>query len=215
MTTIPGINCKTLSCVREAMEIIKTLPASWVQVDISDGIFTPARTFNDPKGFKDLCRELRFSNNIEVHLMVKNPENYLSDWLSVGIKRVIIHTEAVRDENELESYKRKCEKNGAELGLALNPDTTVEEKKNLLKRVSFIQILAVPPGFSGQRELDVGDKVSFLRETFPRVTIEMDGGVNEETGKISKKKGADILVSVSYILKSKSPQNAYQTLRAI
>jgi len=215
MTIIPGINCETEVCIKETLLKLKELPNEWVQIDISDGKFTPAHTFHDTEKFNEFCDEINFSKKIEVHLMVEHPDDYISGWLSVGVKRVIIHGESVHKKAELMEYKKKCESFGAELGIALNPDTKIEDKEDLLMDVNFVQVLAVHPGFSEQKQLDMSEKIRLLRERFPHVTIEVDGGVNEITASVLKSLGVDIVVSVSYILEGKDPLKQYQTLANI
>ena len=110
----------------------------------------------------------------------------------------------------------KIDNFGAELGIAINPETPPETLKPYLKAVHFIQLLAVKPGPSGQK-LDeaVLNKIKFVKSENPEAQIEIDGGINPETAKLAKYAGADILASASYIWRSPDPKKAYETLKEI
>jgi len=216
MITIPAINCDTPSCVEEALKKISALSAEWIQIDISDGVFTSARAYNDPKKFKELLDRLRITKNIEVHLMVQNPRAYMSEWLSIGAKRIIAHIESIKDENDFNELSLQCEMSGAEIGLAICPETNIEGILDILKKSRFLQVLAVRPGFSGQKiESYIFEKIRVLRKHFPYVMIEIDGGINDITAPLAKSAGANSIVSASYILNGKNPKINYEKLASV
>ena len=114
----------------------------------------------------------------------------------------------------------------AEIGLAVNPDMSVEkvipyisanqQKIGVNQRIKFIQILAVDPGASGQEfQPLVLNKVKFLKKNYPDVIIEVDGGINLETAKLCKEAGADILAAATYIFDSPDPKEAYKVLSSL
>lgn len=228
MEIIPAINCPDSKCVREKLSFINSqLPdVNWVHIDIADGKFTSIQTWNKPEEFVRFL-EIEFSNsnfetnikrqnplNIEVHLMVNNPEQYADQWLRAGAKRIIAHLETLRNkDNELSKILEKCSAYDAEMMLALNPETPVEEIFPYLDSLLFAHFLAVKPGPSGQQfDGRVLEKIKVLRERLPDIQIEVDGGMNPETAKKVKEAGADIIVSASYIFNSKNPQKNYQDL---
>ena len=208
---IPSINCPNFS--EAAKQIEKTegfLPSdSWIHVDVSDGKFTKHISWGNPGEYSSLNVEL----NLEVHLMVQEPESVMEAWLAAGAKRIIVQLETVKNPTFIMEV---CKKHGAEAMISFDPSTSVEEGLIYLKKFNFLQVLAVLPGPSGQefRE-DSLDKVKFLRERVPTATIEVDGGINESTGKLSKEAGADILVAGHYIFGSPDPKGAYKKLNEI
>ncbi len=228
MLIIPAINCPDFNCVKEMLQkAAEFLPEdSWVQLDIADGKFAPHKTWNNPK---DL---IKLKTNLEVHLMVEKPEAVIDDWTKTGAKRIIIHLESINSAGSINRSKifedilDKCRNSNVELGLAINPETSVENlipyismnqsEIRINQRVKFVQILAVDPGASGQKfQLRVLDKIKFLKKNYPSVIIEIDGGMNLETAKLCKEAGANILVAGSYIWDNANPQRAFKELRAI
>jgi len=212
MQIIPAVNETSFDEVKKKIQRAQEFGALWVHLDVADGKFTPNRLWNNPK---DLITnyQLPITNfNIEVHLMVENPDEVISEWLEAGVKRVIVHVEVVRDVKKL---KEICDKMGAELMLAAKPDTSVKQLSDHDYIKNFL-ILAVDPGISGQTfKEDQLEKIKTLRVKRPDATIEVDGGVNTETASAIKAAGADILVSASYIWKSENPKEVYQSLATL
>ena len=209
---IPTINCGDFACIAEKFKKSVEFGAEWVQIDIADGVFTLHKTWNNPEEFKILNFKLKI--NAEIHLMVENPLDVINEWIEAGAKRIIIHLEAIKSE-KLKSYLGDCE-----IGIALNPKTSIENLIPYLATIDsskkFVQILAVEPGLSGQKfQPQVLDKIKFLKKNYPDVIIEVDGGINLETSKMCKEAGADILVAGSYIWDSKDLKIAFKELAEI
>ena len=116
MIVIPTINCKDFKCVRAKLKkAVKFLSkGSWIQIDISDGKFTRAKTWNNPRELSKL-QPTTDNLNIEIHLMTENPEMVVSEWLKAGAKRVIVHVEAI-DGLKLKNLKTEILKN--KIGIA-------------------------------------------------------------------------------------------------
>lgn len=214
MLTIPAVNCEDFPCVKEKLERIRTIGAEWVHFDISDGRFTDALSWNDPAVLKK--ESLTQGLKIEVHLMVKEPEDYLGEWMGIA-ERIIMHTEAIRDFEELLNIHL----GRYELGLALSPKTNINDIFPYLNSerssVKFIQLLAVPPGFSGQKfDERILEKIKILREKFgDDIKIEVDGGISPETARLARDAGADIIVSSSYLWESEDAKKAFETLKMV
>ncbi|MCX6788702.1 MAG: hypothetical protein WCO21_03120 [bacterium] len=212
MEAIPAINCSTKECVQEKFTEIRGLGAVWAHVDITDGNFSSTVTCND-------VNEYKYSRLfLEIHLMVKNPELIIDEWLSIGAKRIIVHVESFigRDDEVIREISTKCKKNGAELMLSENPDTAVEELFAHAGAVDSFQLLAVNPGPSGQGfdEGTIG-KIKKLREKMPNSLIEVDGGITPDIAMRAMHAGADVVVSASYIFGSKDPQAAFNALKIL
>lgn len=212
MEVIPAINCSDSKCVSERLEKVREFDSEWVHIDIADGKFAPVTTWNNPEELNSQLTTYNLQLNIEVHLMVEKPEEFVDEWLKIGAKRIIVHLEAINT-NRLAKILEKCAEYDAESMLAINPETLVEEIFPYLDSLLFVQFLAVKPGFSDQKfDKAVLEKIKVLRERVPDIVIEVDGGINPETARMVKEAGADILVSASYIFNNPEPYKAYQDL---
>lgn len=188
--------------------------AEWLHIDVSDGQFTPHTSWGNPEDLKTLVasgQSLMANVKFEVHLMVANPEATVDAWLRTGVvKRIVVHLEAMTDSVYL---LEKCKKYGAEAVLAINPGTEAERLLAHAGDFKYMQVLAVPPGPSGQKfDAKMPEKVRWIRKNIPDAIIEVDGGVNLEAAKIYKEAGADILVSGSFIADSSDPAQSYVDL---
>lgn len=208
MEIIPAINCGNFECIKEKLE--KTAEfAGRVQIDIADGKFTQHKTWNKPGELRRLrTKDYGLKTNLEIHLMVENPLAVIDDWAKAGAKRIIIHLEAITN-NQLPITNY-------ELGLALNPETPVEKSLPYLNKIKSVLLLAVNPGASGQKfQPQVLEKIKTLKAERPDVIIEIDGGINLETAELCKKAGADIVAVGSYIFENPNPRTAYERLAAL
>lgn len=216
MNVIPAINCLERDEVSRKLRQIKTfLPSGgWVHLDVSDAHFTFRRSWGDPKEWPEIVKRSPLQDFfLEVHLIVEEPEQVTEAWLQAGAKRLIVHLEAVENAAFILT---KCEEAAASAMLALNPETSAERLHPYLGVWHAFQILAVNPGFSGQKFLPVVlPKIKFLRQEMPRATIEVDGGINLETAIAVKAAGADTVVSNSYIFDSPDPVLAFHELQGI
>ncbi|MBI3588956.1 MAG: hypothetical protein HY093_00880 [Candidatus Liptonbacteria bacterium] len=200
---------------------------TWLHVDVADAKFTYNKSWGNPEELKKLLiSHPKFNFNIEVHLMVEEPEEVVKQWVDAPIKRVIVHLEAILDQryrkkkmegtHVIESIIKRCASRGIEVMLSSNPETKLEDFKEYLDYFSQFQVLAVKPGLAGQKFLPVAlQKIKFLRQEFPNATIEVDGGIGLETGRLAKEAGADVLVAASYIFDNSDPKRAYEELLEI
>lgn len=216
MVVIPAVNAVSFDDARE--KILKAAEFSdWIHIDVVDGKFAPNKIWGNPEDLL-LLKSYFLNLNLEVHLMVINPEEVIEAWLKTGlVKRIVVHLESL---NDAESTINKCKEYGAEAMLAITPDTILEKlspaKFFALSFFNSFQVLAVKPGFAGQKfERSSLDKIKFLIELAPGATIEVDGGINAETAKLVKEAGADIVVSASYIFNAPNPRKAYEELKSV
>ncbi len=213
MDIIPSINCPGLSAVHHKLHVLESFlkPGDWIHIDVEDGQFTFAKTWGDPTEFANM----RLPYKTEVHLMVRNPEKNTQDWLSAGANRLILHTEAL-DTAKFIKISEIAKRYHAEIMIATNPETHKAEYRPYFNAVHHFQVLSVHPGPAGQQFLPLTmDKVKYLKEKAPHAKIEVDGGIDVETGKIAKKAGADILVSANFVLSAKHPPLAYKKLKEL
>src|SRR3989344_1487344 len=185
MEIIPSVNCPDISCVRERFEQIVSFGASWAHVDVSNGTFAPPVTWNNPH---ELISNSKL--NIEVHLMVQEPEKFVPDWVQAGARRIILQVEMIDRERLYEILEM------------VHADCEV--------------CLAVSPGLSGQKfQHDTLDKIRVLLREDVDVLVEIDGGVTPDVARLAYEAGARVAVSSSYIFTSSDPNLAYARLSSI
>ena len=189
---IPAIIAKNFKELKEKIEIVEPY-VRWVQLDIMDGNFVPNFTWNKPK-------ELKYYDPgvfLEAHLMISEPEKYAEQWIDAGIKRIIFHIEATSDPHAI---IQTCRNKKIDVGVAINPETDIEQIAPIDELVDMVLVLGVTPGFGGQKfMLSVISKIKALRKRNPHLTIGVDGGMNPGTAKKVAEAGADLIVAGSYI----------------
>jgi len=201
---IPAILAKDEKEFRRKIEMVSGL-CDTVQIDVMDGAFVGNTTFADPEEIERMNLSMEF----EVHLMVEDPEAHLDAWTVAGCKRALIHAESVED---LRAALESVRAYGMEPGISINPGTKLEDIEHAIDLAEVVQIMGVEPGFMGQEFLpETVDKVAELRENYPSLIIEVDGGVSDKTAADLADAGADRLVSGSYIF-SGSPARSIETL---
>ncbi len=204
---IPAILAKDEKEFRRKIDSITDL-CETVQIDVMDGVFVDNVTWADPKRI-DL---MRLPMAYEVHLMIQDPLASLDAWSVAGCQRAIVHAEAVDDVAEA---LRQIKLFGMEAGVSLNPETSVESVEAALAEADVIQLMGVHPGHMGQPfEPGTIEKVRTLREKFPDLVIEVDGGVAVGTARELADAGADRLVSGSAVFNSGAPAKSIEALRA-
>ncbi len=200
---IPAILVKSREELLEYIEKVKP-SVTTVHIDIMDNIFVPNKTIG-LESLTNLPPDILY----EFHWMVKDPENWISKIS--GKHMHLVHVETISDWNEI----KKALAVGAELGLAINPPTPVEKLYPYIydKVVKQVLFMTVNPGFSGQKYIaEVESKVKILREKFPNLKIEVDGGINPETSERASEAGANILAASSSIFMAKNIPEAVQNI---
>lgn len=195
------VNVSILSNTLKPLDIVKELDktnADAIHIDIMDGKFVDNKTWTT----SEIIKLTKYSNlPLDVHLMVNNPSKYIEDYAMLNTNNITFHYEAVKDVNkvinEIKDY-------GLKVGIAVNPDTDVKNIYDYLSDIDIVLIMSVYPGKSGQVFInETLDKIKELKDYIVnnnlKTLISVDGGINDETGKLCKEAGADILVSASYI----------------
>ena len=177
--------------------------AEYIHFDVMDGDFVPNLTFG-PQFISNL--RLKTKKVFDVHLMIKRVGKFLDNYIQAGSDIITFHCEIDEDLNDLIN---KIKKNNVKAGIAIKPDTPWEKIKKYLHNVDQIIIMTVEPGFGGQsfmnNQLNKIESISdYLKENNLNVNIEIDGGVNYETGKLSVDAGANILVAGSFLFEQES-----------
>jgi ribulose-phosphate 3-epimerase len=202
---IPTILVKSFKEVKERIGKVENY-VDWVQLDIMDGRFVDNTTWNSPKDLKDFKTRVK----LEAHLMIERPEEKIDNWLET-VDRVIIHYEACNNPKDLIEKVHSKEK---QIGLAINPETSIDVVKPFLNDLDLVLIMTVNPGKGGQEFKDeVLSKIETLRRLWPNGNIEVDGGINNENIKKVVEAGANLICVGTYIFKSKDIKQAIESLK--
>jgi len=197
------VSVSILSNSIKPQDIVKKLDntkSDYIHIDIMDGKFVQNKTWT----FSEIKKITSYSHlPLDVHLMVNNPEKYIEDYALLNTNDIIFHYESVKDINKMINIVKSY---GLKVGVAISPDTKIEVLFPYLKDIDIVLIMSVYPGESGQSFIDNSlEKIKMLKDEINnqqvKTLIEVDGGVNDETGLLCKEAGANILVSASFIHK--------------
>ena len=201
MTIIsPSILGGSFSNMEKTISELDKSKADYIHFDVMDGDFVPNLTFGSQ--FISNLRS-KTKKNFDVHLMINRVGKFLDDYVKAGSNIITFHYEIDENLNELIS---KIKKNNIKAGIAIKPETTSDEIMKYLHTVDQIIIMTVEPGFGGQSFLNnqiekIKDISNYVKENNLKVDIEIDGGINYETGKLCVDAGANILVAGSFLFK--------------
>ena len=194
----PSILGGSFSNIERVILDLNQSKAEYIHFDVMDGDFVPNLTF----GPKFISNVREFSKKVfDVHLMINRVEKYLDDYVEAGADIISFHLEI--NEN-IENIIKKIKKKGIKCGLAIKPNTPWPEIQPYLQYIDQIIIMTVEPGFGGQKFMnDQVDKIknisNYIKLNNLKVGIEIDGGINFETGKTCVEAGANILVAGSFL----------------
>ena len=207
MRILPAVNCPSFHCVEERVALAAAFSAPWVHLDVADGKFSIVPTWNDPEAFGFL--RSRFPDTkFQVHLMVADPEAVLPAWFDAGADEVIVHWEALRHQ------RLAIRMPDAHIRIGICAVTAIEDVLQFLGPATPVLLLAAPPGLSGHTlDLSIVEKARALRERFPDIPIEIDGGVTTHTILIIRE-CADSATAGMAIFNSPDPARAYRDLCA-
>lgn len=219
---IPAINCQEFDEVKERFHVAQEIlfgggseghetgeREGWIHIDIADGGFTKGySTWRNAREFAELKRNPNLK--VEVHVMVNEPEPVISEWLALGVHRVIFHLESA---GNVEAIAAMCKESNVSPMLALKPTTPIAHAAPYMDLVEGCQVLAVEPGPGSQAmQPMIIEKIVALRKAYPALLIEVDGGITSETAARCIAAGADQLISGSYIFTDENPAAAFQRL---
>ena len=191
----------------EAIQMVEESEAEWVHCDIMDGHFVPNISYGIPivKAVRPATKKV-----VDCHLMIEHPELYVEAFAAAGADMITVHQEACV---HLDRQVAQIHDLGCKAGVALNPATPVETLVDIFHAVDMVLIMSVNPGFGGQKFIPRAlDKVRRLRALAPDLLIQVDGGVNAETGAQLVAAGADVLVAGSYVFGAAEPKEAIHSL---
>ena len=184
---------------------------SLFQIDVMDNKFVNNKTFVDLGEIK----EIKTKANYEVHLMVKNPEKYVKEWVRFKkVKKIIFHLEtSSSDTQKIINLIKKCK---IKVGIAINPKTKVTEVERFMSQIDTVLLMSVEPGFGGQRfKSSALEKAKYLRKNYPNKNIEIDGGVNKNNLQKIVKSGVNIISGGGLFYKTKDIKKNILNLKSL
>ena len=214
MKVSPSLLSADFCHLGEELDFINDSEADMLHIDIMDGVFVPNISFGFPvlKYVKERCKK-----PLDVHLMIVEPQKFVNEVRETGAEVMTVHYEACVHLNRVVQQIHNA---GMKAGVSINPATPVCLLKDILAEVDLVLLMSVNPGFGGQKFIPgTIQKVKELREliaaTGSNALIEVDGGVNDQTGAQLARAGADIAVAGNYVIKSTNRSQAIHSLKVL
>ncbi len=212
----PSVLAADFSRLSDEIHRIETAGADWIHCDIMDGHFVDNISFGP-----DIVRLVRKETNLplDVHLMIEHAEHYVPRFVKAGANSITVHVEPEAKHDVVKTL-RQIREAGCRAGLTLNPETAFDLVEPFLGTIDMLLVMTVHPGFGGQEfRADQMEKVrraaAWNKSRGRKIAIEVDGGINDRTARISIENGANVLVAGTSIFHSKDYARAISELRGV
>jgi ribulose-phosphate 3-epimerase len=210
----PSVLAADFTRLQDAFDLVNTSQADWFHLDVMDGRFVPNITFGM---FVVEAMKRMAEKPLDVHLMIVEPEKYISDFRSAGADVITVHYEACP---HLHRTVHQIKETGAKAGVALNPHTPVSVLEDLIEDIDLVCIMSVNPGFGGQKF--IYQSIPKIQRLYDMITvrnssaiIEVDGGVGLHNAEKLLQAGARVLVAGSSVFGAADPKKAIADLKAL
>lgn len=210
----PSLLSANFANLQADIEMINASEADWLHIDVMDGVFVPNISFGFP--VLEYVNQLS-TKPLDVHLMITDPGKFIREVKGIGAYMMNVHYEAC---THLHRTIQQIKEAGMQAGVTLNPATPIVLLEDIIRDVDMVLLMSVNPGFGGQKFIENSvEKTAALKELILRknshAQIEVDGGVNLETGKKLVDAGADILVAGNFVFKSENPIETISALKSL
>ena len=208
----PSILSADFSRLGDEVKAVEQAGADWIHVDVMDGHFVPNITIG-PAVVEAVRKVTELP--LDVHLMIENADNYISDFISAGADIITVHVEACTHLNRTIQLIKEHDKMA---GVVLNPATPLSSLEEILHEIDMVLLMSVNPGFGGQKFIpSMLDKIQNLAEIMSNyehpIALEVDGGINPANVGEIKQAGASVLVAGSAVFNAKDYKKAIKSLR--
>jgi len=210
----PSILAADFANLQRDIEMINNSEADWFHIDIMDGVFVPNISFGMPV-LEAITKHAK--KNVDVHLMIVDPDRYIKTFAALGSTILTVHYEAC---NHLHRTLQAIKAEGMKAGVALNPHTNIDLLEDVINDIDMVCIMSVNPGFGGQSFIEnTYSKIEKLKALINRknasTLIEIDGGVTDKNAAQLVKAGADVLVAGNFVFKAANPTKTIADLKKL